>query len=192
MYIETIKNLLGDEVAEVIEGMNPACEIEYNAVCHRIPGCVIRSGYNAVIKWREGVYRGINGNMDVFTPDGTLMGTIPVWTLHNMLSGETFTIRSIDSDDDTKFIRNVFDLAEYLGTTVDGIPDDVRKYHDYETSITLEDDGITLEVIAGDTGKKMSRQLLYPFSDDTYEDAHVGLQCWADATYWDAVHNGEV
>lgn len=193
MYVETIKNLFCDEVAETIAALGMHQVIEFGKYTYEIPRNVVGSGLRAVMEWRDRVYHGITGNVSMREKDtGLLCGKMPVWTLHNMLAHETFTIRSAEFDGDTVLIRSASDLAKYLGTSINGIPEQVLKYHDYETRITLSDDGIILQVTAGETGKTLAKELAYPFSDDAYDDACTGLQCWADATYWDAVHAGEV
>lgn len=194
MYLETIKNLFCDEVAETIAAIPADSVIEYDRYTYEIPRNFTRprTGHSRVMEWRAGVLHGINGDMSVRDPEGYVCGLIPVRTLVNMLAHETFIIRSAVPDDIRPIIHSVHDLAEYLETTIDGIAENVRKYHDYETDITFADDSITLTTTAGETGKKLSKELFYPFSADVYDDAHIGLQCWADATYWDAVHAGEV
>lgn len=195
MYIETVKNLMCDEVAETLAAITAEQVIEYHGYAYGIPRKIIRSGSRAVMEWRYNILHGITGNMDVISMEsGYNCGSIPVWTLHNMLAHKTFTIRTASATEGGGTIYNLRDLAEYLDTDADpqAIAENVRKYHDYETRITFSDDGIKLTVTAGETGKQLSRKLYYPFSADVYDDAHVGLQCWADATYWDAVHAGEV
>ena len=191
MYIETVKNLLCDEVSETIAALAESQVIEYNGRTYEIPRAVTHSGYKAVMAWRDGVLHGIKGDMDVLQ-NGIYCGSVTVWTLHNILAGETFVIRSAEPDDYTVIIRSASDLAEYLQTSINGISEHVRTYSDYETEIKLSDDGIVLQTTAGETGKTLAKELVYPFSGEAYDDATSGLQCWADATYWDAVRAGEV
>jgi len=191
MYLETFKGLFADEVAEEMSNIAKNFVIDFNGLSFRIPH-EIRSGSAQDVKeWREKIRSGIRGDFDVITSNGYTCGTIPAWTLHNILAHETFYIRSATADKNAVIIHNADELATYLDTTPDKIPEDIRTYTDYETVTTVTAESLTLRTIAGDTGKQTDRMLYFPFSDEAYENAIVGLQCWADATYWETQHNEE-
>lgn len=193
MYSNTIKGLVSDEVAEVIASLPASWVIEYKGFSFRMPHEVRSGSAEEVAAWRDKIRAGIRGDVDVITEDGYCCGTMPVWTLHNVLSHETFYIRSAVVDKSARIIHNAEELAQYLETTPENIAEHVRTYTDYETIATVDDDRILLQTNAGDTGKAAYKELVYPFSDEAYKDAIVGLQCWADAVCCEArEHDGEV
>lgn len=192
MYIETVKNLFYDEIAETIAALAISQAIEYSGRLYGIPRTIVRSGRHCIIGWQGAILHGINGDVDILGENGTTCGQIPAKELCSLLEEKEFIIRSIIPEGNKRLIHNTEELARYLSTTPDNIPNTVRRYCDYETKTAVDDEGIVLTTTAGETGKRESRGLLYPFSLEAYDDAISGLQCWADATYWDAVHNGEV
>lgn len=191
MYYESFEKLMSDEISEIIENIPETCAIVFNGFTYAIPNKIKNDGIHAVSAWRNDIAHGIKANMEVFDNDGFPCGLIPVWTLHNMLSGARFVVRSVAHNATETVIHNAHDLADYLQTTIESVPEVVNTYCDYKTVLTLSESGIILETTAGESGKMNVKQLVYPFSAETYDDAVSGLQCWADATYWENVNRGE-
>lgn len=77
-------------------------------------------------------------------------------------------------------IRNIHDLAEYLRTTVPELPDHMREYTDYTTEISWNASSVTLRTVVPEGEEELQKTLAFPFSDDDFDDAESGLQCWAD------------
>jgi len=193
MYFETVKNLLCDEVAETIAAIRTDNVIEYKEILFRIPRADINKATDSAMAWRDGIlHGGLVGNLEVLDANEYMCGTIPVRTVINLISHDTFVIRSALKGETGTIINNAKEFAKYLETTVESIPAHVRDLTDYDTTISLRRIGIRITTTAGETGKTITSNLLYPFGDDTYQDTITGHQCWADATYWAAVNSGEV
>ena len=84
-------------------------------------------------------------------------------------------------------IHNIDALADYLQITVPELPHDVHEYTDYDTAITWTDAAVTLTTTVPEAEAKETTVLPFPFTDADYEDAIIGLQCWADYMYCEAV-----
>lgn len=78
-------------------------------------------------------------------------------------------------------IRNIDELAKSLDTTVSDLHRHVRTYTDYETDIDWTDEIVYLTTCSED--EELTKKLRFPFTDDDYDDALCGLQCWADEVY---------
>lgn len=81
-------------------------------------------------------------------------------------------------------IRNISELASSLGTTVSELHSHVRKYTDFETDISWTDEIVYLTTYSED--EELTKKLFFPFTDEDYDDAICGLQCWADEVFCNA------
>lgn len=193
MKFRVYSNVLCDDVSEIIQSIGTDEAIVSGNVFYTVPRSAIRSG--AVDRWRAGVLHGNKGTMDAHNVESSYnAGPVPVLTLVNLLGRTTFTVKPLDivtSHNNGLQIENVRDLAADLGTTVDALADDVRKYTDYETAIYWTRRGVTLRTTESESGRALEKVLRFPFSDRDYEDALVGLQCWADAVHWETINNEE-
>ena len=77
-------------------------------------------------------------------------------------------------------INNINELAASLDWSISALKDNVREYTDYETVIDWDDQQVTLTTSVPETGDTLTKTLVFPFTDGDYDDAIVGLQCWAD------------
>ena len=192
MFVKTEKELYCDDVAEVIEEIPTDCKILFDGYAYEIPRDVKASGPECVLAWRAGVLHGITGTMDRRSARTGEIRSVKLWDVVQKLAHEQFTICSEYSTKGANMITGPASLAAFLGTTVDGIRDHIRMFTDYETIASLNDNGLLLRAVAGDTGKYKYGHLYFPFSDEVYEDMLSGLQCWADATYWESQSGEEV
>ena len=191
MKFKVISNVTCDDVSEIIQSLRTDEAMVAGDVFYTIPRSAIRSG--AVDAWRAGVLRGNQGTLDAHNVEsGYNAGPIPVKTLVNLLCRKTFTVKPLDvvtSAGDGLQIESVHDLSADLGTTPDGLPDVVRNCTDYETAIYWTRRGVTLRTTESESGQALEKVLRFPFSDRDYEEALVGLQCWADAVHWKALQD---
>ena len=88
-------------------------------------------------------------------------------------------------------INNINDLATYLDTSIDNLKDVVHKYNDYSTIITWDTASVTLRTVVPEAEAELTKSLRFPFDDEDYDDAIVGLQCWADSEYCEAIYRGD-
>ena len=185
MKTRYISNVLFDEVADVIgEYLTPDKVIQRDALALSIPRDVMHSG--RVDAWRHGVLHGVTGWLDVIDAStGERTGSVPVWNACEQLSGTTFAIKDRPPH---AWIRSAEDLAENLGTTADALPRDVDEYTDYTTSIFWTKKAVVLTTYESERDETAAKFLRFPFTDAEYEDAIIGLQCWADATHWEYIH----
>ena len=77
-------------------------------------------------------------------------------------------------------IRNINDLAVARQTTVERMKHDVHEYTDYDTVVDWNDTSVTLTTTVPEANETESTTLRFPFDDDDFYYAIVGLQCWAD------------
>lgn len=187
-YPKVFNNLLTDEVADELRNMDGNDALEFLGYEYMIPRDIVERG--DVDSWAAGVLHGVKGDMEVYhTGDTFRCGSIPVWTLCNMLGMRPFSIRPVT---DARrilpdLITDVYDLAKWFDTTPDKLPEAVNNNADYKTVISWNQQYIELFTIVPEADTYNSKSLRFPFDIVDYEDAMTGLMCWADATYWDAV-----
>ena len=78
-------------------------------------------------------------------------------------------------------IQTINELASALGTTVPDLKHHVHTYTDFETDIAWTDEIVYLTTMSED--EELTKKLRFPFTDEDYDDAIVGLQCWADEVF---------
>lgn len=185
MKTRYISNVLFDEVADVIgEYLTPDKVIECGSLVLSIPRDMMHTG--RVDSWREGILHGVTGWLDVIDAStNTRTGSVPARSACEALSRKTFVIKDRPEHEE---IRSAEDLAENLGTTADALPRDVDEYTDYETSIFWTRKAVILTTRDDESRKTSMTVLRFPFTSADYEDAIIGLQCWADATHWEYIH----
>ena len=83
-------------------------------------------------------------------------------------------------------IRSIEELATIRDTTVNGLKHDIHEYTDYDTVIDWSTTGITLTTSVPEAEATETKSLSFPFTEDDFDDAIIGLQCWADFKYCEA------
>lgn len=82
-------------------------------------------------------------------------------------------------------IKNVADLAAMYDTTPEHLDETVHEYTDYATQVEYDGESVTITTTANEYRETNSKTLRFPFSEEDWEDALSGLQCWADAVWCD-------
>lgn len=90
----------------------------------------------------------------------------------------------------SKTIKNINDLAEYLGTSVDHLRHDVYKYTACGAWIDWDDERVTVGSIVEGSDAEFCETLLFPFSSDSYDSMIAYLEDMTDYA-WREVNNYE-
>ena len=86
-------------------------------------------------------------------------------------------------------IHNISELAASRQVTIDELKHDIHEYTDYDTYIDWSESGVTLTTTVPEINETETTFLRFPFDDDDFHYAIVGLQCWADYVWCKARQN---